>query len=158
MDDYIKNVNKTALLIGAVIVVILCVIWLQSRNYRDIYENYMTGLWIASEEFTENAEISSMRLFIGPYHIEKQSRAAYLLINDNVTNQLINLKYAPHMVSPHIGVYTINMECEQKDKVWPVELTFEFDIIEQSLTIYSDDQLYGFLYKDGELSHIDFNI
>jgi|SRR3989344_5778718 len=140
------------------IIIILILIYSSYNIHNNQYENCIYGLYVSSDTYNEDADISMMRIFIGEQTKTKNgiAREARLLIDNNVTDQDITIHYKsgksgfPFIMKPYKIIADVEFT---KEKIWDGPITFEFDIMNNSLRIYSDNELLGFLYKDNELSN-----
>lgn len=152
-------------LIGAIIVVIVIVLMVITRNpHSDVYNDYMYGYWVADGGFCEESDISSMMIFIGESESaswNKVSRNAYLIINNDITNQSIVLKHKPirsftTKPSRTISKYKINVDIEFSDDDVDIDpsVVMEFDIKTGTMRMYNNDTIYGIFYKDHEVTNL----
>lgn len=92
----LDQTKKVALGLICVIIIILIISHVSSKQEKiNDYNDFMYGYWVGDNTFCESAKVSSMLLFIGKPKSSgcSVSRDAYLIINNDVTNQPIVLKY-----------------------------------------------------------------
>lgn len=123
---------------------------------RDDYEDYLEGMWRGDDAFCEESGVSSMLLYIGKARVKKGKtvRDGYLIINNNVTNQMITITYSPASTGfCRLGRYTVSANIEYtEDEVMPKNVSMRVDMKTGGLKIYNDGKIYGLFYRDGELS------
>lgn len=146
-----------------ILILVILIIYFVRTNYHNVhqqnYEDFMYGYWVGDDGFCENAEISSMMLFIGDpikWTKGRMQRNAYLVINNDITNQPLKIQYKK--VSTGYGCklnkYKIRAHIlfEEETDI-PPDVTLEFDVLNGKLRIHDGENLYGLLYKDNEVSH-----
>lgn len=152
-----KRSNKIILGLVVALVVVLIVIYFTDNRYN-MYSRHITGMWVGDEAFCETSNASSMLLCIGdeePDGILGKKRKMHLLINDDIANQTIDIKYRPSNISSMntIPAYTLHVTCEHsEEKVLGDKVSMEFDMVTGCMRIYDDETLYGVFYRDNETS------
>ncbi len=137
-----------------IVFVIILIVYCSTNIHREEYENYLTGHWVSPMDFNEESQISSMMFQIGDY--EDGKRQAYLLINDDISNQGLTLSYSKPTLwfENAIKPYTIDADVEFSDEdMWNDQVSFELDILQGKLLIYHEDTVYAVLYKDFEVDN-----
>jgi hypothetical protein len=92
----LDQTKKIAIALICIVVVIFLFSFASSKQDKiNDYNDFMYGYWVGDNTFCESAKVSSMLLFIGKPKSSgcSVSRDAYLIINNDVTNQPIVLKY-----------------------------------------------------------------
>jgi hypothetical protein len=122
----------------------------------------MYGLWTADDDFCIDSKINSMLLFIGPQIRGWTSitRAGYIIICDDITNQPLSIEYKTGYGGIGIGKYTVNAKFK-----FDIEDIFmndggsvklEIDIVRGKLRIYDpkDGKVYARMYKQNDISNL----
>lgn len=147
-----------------IIILIICIVliyFVRTNLYNvhsQTYEDFMYGYWVADDGFCETAEISSMMLFIGDpikWTKGKLQRNAYLVINNDVTNQPIKIQYTIPSTgySTKLKKYNVKSHILFEEEIdIPSDVTLEFDIPNGKLRIHDGENLYALLFKDTEIS------
>lgn len=159
---------RNSVVISFVIIIIIILIAYNIYNVHGAnYEDFMYGYWQGDEGFCEECEVSSMQLFIGNIAERnwfdklkgKRERLAYLIMNDNITNQQIKITYRPSGgFSLKVSNYEISAEVEfQEDCGIPGEVIFEFDMVKGRLRIHDGKKIYAVMYKNHEISELAKN-
>jgi hypothetical protein len=151
-------------MITIVVIVIICVITMLRRHQLAVYEEYVYGYWIGDSRFCEESGVSSMMLYIGEPSARKKSllpgkvhRHAYIVINNDITNQPIEFTYCRQLPKLSIDKYKINTNIKFSEEIEiPSDVTMEFDILHGVMRMYnkSDSTMYGIFYKDHEVSNL----
>lgn len=144
------------------IVVLIIILFLHWNIFGAAYEDYMFGYWIADESFCEEAEVTSMQLFIGEVDesgwFGRRKRNCYLAIG-GITMQNIVIDYGTMIgtgFARKLPKYEISptITFEEDCGIPETGTTFEFDMAAGILRIYAGEQMYGAFYKDNEISNI----
>lgn len=178
------NPNIYIATIVVLIIIVLWFSYNNYNVHIDKYEKYMYGYWVADQKFCEDSGISSMMLFIGDVcsadekqakfaimnestadfkaadskserNIKKTSRAAYLVINNDITNQslLLNYNRASSGFGSNLSDYKLLMSVDYEEECTiPGKVNFEFNIEKNRLRIYWKNKMYGVFYKDSEIT------
>lgn len=159
--NFLKQNKYIILLIFAICILFYYFLWGGSVSPETkAYENFIYGYWTGDEGFCEESDVSSMMLFIGKSDIgedklstQKITRKAHLVINNDVTNQTLDICYKPECVKK-IGKYKVkaNLKFEEECSI-PENVTMEFDMVKGLLKIYANDTIYGVFYKNNEVSN-----
>lgn len=149
------------IILGAIILIqLIIIIWLAVKGTNDNSNTtFMYGYWVADTAFVESSGISSMLLFIGDEtkHSDSKnnnSRNAYLVINNDITNQHIILDYSVTPVdNTRFKCLTNIIFSEPTDQIPDSDVWFDFNIHKGTLRIYKDDVLYASMYKDNDVTN-----
>jgi len=136
-------------------VVVIIIFFITARNVVS-YEDYLYGFWVAeNDDFTEDSEISSMMLFVGRADgWFRKTRPCYLVIMDDICNQLITLKYWRGWGSPIHGKYRIHASVECTDiGIWPETVVIDIDTMRGKMRVHSDGVLLADLHKQHEITN-----
>lgn len=151
---WLKENYKIALIIILIICIIIYYNWPSDTTP---YENFIYGYWVGDEGFCEESDISSMMFFIGKADTTKGStftRKAHLVINNDVTNQTLDISYSQPPLPKKMGKYKIQAKLTFEEECdIPSDVTMEFDIIKGMLRIYKKDTMYGIFYKNNEVTN-----
>lgn len=161
MDTQIKPILQSITSRNYVLafIIVTIVILLYSRSQAAMYEDYITGLWIADGGFCEESEIESMMMFFGkpesvcriPF-FAKNSRNGYVIIKD-ICCQQFSLKYP--LGNGMRGTYDISANISfEEDEIMPECVTIHVDKNKGMMKIYSGEMLYGVLFKNHEVSEV----
>lgn len=161
---------NTRIVCGAILIILIVLIYFYCSINVSNYEKYLYGLWVGDDDFCSDAMISSMLIFIGEptYKHSTIERKCHIIIQDDISNQGFTLKYSSGYGSPFISKYTIHAKCEfesenlfisndsdsDNDDTTTSKITLTVNILMGLLTIYRGDQLYGKLYKQNDISDI----
>ena len=141
--------------IAFIILIIIILLWL-SNNHIKNYENGIYGLWVSSDVYNKDAEITSMRLFIGEpkYHMFSITRNARLQIDNDITDQDVEINYNKTWITtPNINSYKLYAKITMSDNnIWDDHISMDFDFMKNKLSIYNGSELLGVLYKDNEIT------
>lgn len=124
------------------------------------YEKFIYGYWTGDEGFCEESDVSSMMLFIGKSDTSADNlsgksitRKAHLVINNDVTNQTLDICYKPQCITD-LKKYKVKAKLTFEEECSiPENVTLEFDMVKGLLRIYADDTIYGVFYKNNEVSN-----
>lgn len=135
---------------------------------------FLCGLWVATEEFCSASDINGMLLYLGPCEWNyKMSRKAYLIMHHDgivIANKkfVINFYNFWDLFNP---INNTSMKCDVElvdidatdesmknamedtseipiDDIMPTNLQFSLDYGKCCLSLYDDDKVYAELYKD----------
>lgn len=150
-------------IIGFLIAIIVVLLFNYHNIYQKEYEKYLFGYWIADEGYCEDAGAREMMLFVGDARksaynpFAKTERTAHLIINDDITNQMINIRYKPTSTgySSSLKPYTIDAEIKfEEECIIPANVTIEVDIHRGTLKIYNSGIIYGLFHKVHDVTNI----
>lgn len=159
--NFIKQNKYILIIIFVICIIFYYFVWNTSVSPETkAYENFIYGYWTGDEGFCEESDVSSMMLFIGKSDIgedklssQKITRKAYLVINNDVTNQTLDICYTPQCAKK-IGKYKVDAKLKFEEECSiPENVTLEFDMIKGLLKIYADDTIYGVFYKNNEVTN-----
>jgi hypothetical protein len=147
------NLNKKTIIIASVIVLIIIFVLIWYVNHTgvlEIYDNFMEGLWIASDDFCKRSDIDSMLLFIGPR--ESDTYKAYMIIfaeNKIALNEKLEIRM-PYwgMIAQNDIENQLDINNESLGKIMPLKLSAKIDIGNGKMVWENDDIVYAELYKD----------
>lgn len=152
--------NSARYIIAFLLILILIIIVKNYNLYGGLCENYIYGYWVADSVFCEDSGCKEMLLFIGE-PIRKGwgyiQRNCHLVINDDISNQIIKIKYKPWSsgLSSSLGKCQINTKAEfEENPVFPENITLEVDMAKGTLRIYDKEKIYGYFYKDHEITNM----
>lgn len=148
---------KTKLGTAIVIVCICMIIWVISswNVHGNDYENFVNGFWVADDAFCDESEIDSMLLFIGKYDKLSGSRPAHMIIADDIMNQKIEIKHKKISsgMSKKLNKFKVDADIQFEEECQiPSDVTLEFDVLNGSLKIHKDGNMYAIMHKDHEIS------
>lgn len=142
-------------LLGALTVLIVLIIIFNLNVSK--YEEAMYGLWIADDNFCEEAEVDSILIFIGrPNGLFFKERPAYIIISPDIANEPFKMRYRSGWGGPFIGKYTIGAEVTFEGENQPIEsrVSIEVDLIEGRMRIFAGEKLYGRFYRENQVTSL----
>jgi hypothetical protein len=156
--------NFTNPIIIAIIVAIIAIILaiyaatdIQLKNAK----KYIPGMWIGDKHFLESSGLKDMQLFISPLD-EGQHQGYLIMIGDNdqfISNQALTI---PKINFSTIGaIKSISSDKNQGNmkimfdtvESWPSDVKFTLSILNGTLAIHDNENIYAFLTKDIATSH-----
>ena len=142
---------------GIYIIIILIILYfIQTWNVPK-YEDYLYGFWTASEdEFCEEAEITSIMMFIGQPESSwgNITRYGYLVISDDICNQSFTMNYRKGWGGLSIDDYRIKPCIEfDESQYWPQDVIIDVDIMNGTMIIHKDGITYARLHKQNEITN-----
>jgi hypothetical protein len=157
-------------LLAAIIVILIVLIAIASPRVRD-YERFLSGFWSGDPAFLEESGLSEMYLYISPSERSGGCwrRQGYLVMVDAgggmVSNQGIEIEYSgaagrwksalkSHFSASSEEVYRVKRASFSYDdeEVMPTEMHLGLNTTQGSISLYTGDKLFAFLYKDSEVS------
>lgn len=118
-------------------------------------DEHIEGYWIADDtEFTKNAGIDSMMIYIGPrtQAIPWISRECYVVIAPDVANDGFKMSYWQSWnLNKNKYEITATIIFEEDDNQLPNLATWSVDALKGTLTITKDKKVYARLTKQHEL-------
>jgi hypothetical protein len=153
---------RRSLILAALVVIAVVIAAAVARATRR-YEDYLGGLWVGDQAFLDQAQLKDMQLFLAPR--EGGSRRGYLIMTDAegefLTNQAFELReksrlrrWASALGSlfrashdAFRGVVAIEFD-GGGDAAFPERLKLSLSVLDGTLTLYDDERVYAFLYKD----------
>ncbi len=163
---------------GAVLAVLILVVLLVIAVFAPAAarcEYAVTGMWVGSTAFLSRAGLRDFQLFIGPR--ENGVRQSYLLIADDrgglLANQALEIRYGGGLRRWWSGAKTafagVSKAGESKNGTYrilgvefaydaepppelPTVMNLALSSADGTLTLYDDEKVYAFLYKDTQAS------
>lgn len=141
---------NTLIAITITIITLLLYILYNSINY-----DHCKGVWVASKEFCDDAEIDEMIILIGD-NVSKsmfsQTRGGYILTKvDNipVENKYIDIDLTPHISFGNIRSFSITLS---EIETMPDNMEMKLNIIDNTMIMTKNKEIYADLIKDNESS------
>lgn len=153
--EFISAATAVVILIIIIVVLVHRLYVMHDATYERL-SDYMYGYWVGDANFCEDAEISSILLFIGENTLKSPvyKRNAYLIINNDITNQQICINY-----NKSDCAITDDKRCLVKvkidftdDTIIPSDVHIDYDIVDGLLRIHDGETVYGVFYKDHEVT------
>ena len=157
-------------LLAAIVVILIVLIAVVSPRVRD-YELFLSGFWSGDPTFLKEAGLSEMYLYISPCERAggRWCRQGYLVMVDAsggmVSNQGVEIGWAgivgrwksalkSHFSASDEEVYRVkDADFTYDDEaVMPEAMHLGLNATQGSISLYTDDKLFAFLYKDNEVS------
>lgn len=142
--------NRTQTLIGIIIILTLIIISQAFANSYDIH-----GVWAADTSFLEDAQLSTMTLYIGDTAskgIKSTTYAGYLYADNAqgaIEDQPVNIQLTP--TSSGDGCLWYKAEIDSTNN-WDGDIKIRVCPKKHLMTVISDDTVYAELYKDNILT------
>jgi len=142
-------------------VVIFLIIYIIYKEYK-VCQKIKNGVWRASNQYCADAEIDSMILYYdnSNYFGEK---TAYLIITgfdtiifSDTLSFDEHYTFDPYCVTWEFETVEVDELDEEKKSpiiisdLFPNEIYIKIDPIDNKMTIYNDDTIFGILFKDSE--------
>lgn len=162
-SNIIINYPTYIIIFSIIIILLIFLIFKIVDTRTDDYESSIYGLWVADEAFSEQAELTSMMLFIGEKenkgYRKIQRKANLVMMNGDIeiSKQILTIDYKPKwFCNPSkISNYTVKININyDEDDIMPTKMTMDVDICKGIMKLYSDGVMYAFLYKDASLSDL----
>ncbi len=130
----------TAGLVIALILIIVYIAWVPPG------EEYMTGVWVASDDFCHKSGIDSMMITIGPPDgWFSRTRKCYVIIAPNLSSQMFEIKYR---LGSGLRKYKTHWETDfEEEEIMPEEIKCKIDIMTGHMLLTADKTVYGEFYK-----------
>ena len=155
-------VARTSLLLGALIVIIIILVWLCGRPSH-LCECMLTGVWTADQDFLDQSGLSDMYMYVEePAGILRRTRQGYLvMVNNNgdfVSNQGFEMCYNRgwfRFGTDPYRVATVQFDFDQEnfgDDAMPTLMDISLSPKNGSLVLHDADQVYACLWRDNQLS------
>lgn len=147
-------------LYGAIVIVILIIVYyVSNRSDTSQIEQFITGCWVAPDDFCDNAEIQSMMLVFGQPEDNSSSvkRPGYLVITPNMVATPVTLEYSRGAGSgdSHRRRFTARVSMEDGPD-WGEEITISANMTAGSMEISGMrdgvDTVYARLYRQNDIS------
>lgn len=149
--------GRGVIVIGIVTLLLCMFIVYWREGDHTPYNRFMIGTWNAPPEYCKDAQISSMLLVIGePTADDPNKFPSYLLINNNVCNQFIDIN-RKKVLKHSNGTYEIlcDVKFEEDEVFCGQDIHLKFSLLSGQLQIFNADELFGLLYRDN-LNSIDY--
>lgn len=139
-----------------VIIIILGAVLYFLSDKSQLFEEYLTGVWLADSDYLAKSGINSMILYLGKKK-EDGKRGGYLLITDDVADTEINV--ASCIPWQYDAAATIKFPAkieiakEEQAEVWDENLLFELSVVKGTLHISdaSGEKYFARLHKRHDL-------
>jgi len=126
-------------------------------------DNELTGFWVSDRDFADDAEISSMYLYVGEpesavYNGASVVRPAYIVINNDICNQKLEFEYSAPMFADAEYKVRAKVKYHGKsadDNLWGDSVYLTLNTKKHFLKITSADDkptLHAFFWKDNEIT------
>lgn len=146
--------------IALAIVAIIILIWVVGAKRSSAINDYITGAWVAPDEFCEEAELESLMIVFG----EPTSSAfgnveqlGYIVANPNISAGLTMHYSRGFTMSPYERTFVANVEFDD-GPLWgdsnPTNVTISVDMVRGSMVIRNDDTIFAELYKSNDVSDL----
>jgi hypothetical protein len=138
-----------ALIVLAVIAVLIVVAAAVVGRRR--YGAYLSGFWVGDPGFLARARLSEMQLFLGPP--SGGGREGYLIVKD-LAGELIwcdalTARVRGDLARPYRGAATFEFDSSDgAEPPLPADLNVALSVMDGSLTLHSDSEVYAFFRKD----------
>lgn len=153
---------------AVIIVLVMLVIFVVCPTVRR-YETLASGLWVGDPEFLRKANLSDMQLYIAPR--AGRTMQGYIIITDTNGEFIAN---KPFEISLNFGnpisrcVKAVKANFATDDKMtgkvriemdggdidaMPSEMRMGLSLSAGSMTLFNDEKVFAFLYKDLVASH-----
>jgi len=143
------QVVKNKLTRGVVVAIVatIIVLVLVYLMWEPFGEEYMTGVWVASDDFCLKSGIDSMMITIGPPEgMIDITRKCYVIIAPNLSSQMFEIEYTRG--SHGIRKYKVKWETDFDDEeIMPEKVKCEIDIMDGYMLLSADKTIYGEFYK-----------
>jgi len=144
LTEAAKFIRARPVLIAAIIAVMIAVIIYFA--WEPPGEEYMTGVWVASDDFCHKSGIDSMMITIGPPEgWLKRTRKCYVIIAPNLSSQMFEVEY-----KRGVGMRKYEVEWEtdfEDEEIMPEEVKCHLDIMTGRMELTADKTVYGEFYK-----------
>ena len=153
-----------------IIVVLTIILMLVARPTLLRYENLLGGMWVGDPGFLKKSGLSDMQLFVSP--TGGRQRQGYLIMTDTngefIANQALELEcrfgifrsvkaFRNHFRPGHdtmSGSVRITIdEGENIESPFPPDLKMAISLAEGSMTLFNDQKVFAYLYRDPVASH-----
>jgi hypothetical protein len=158
-------------IVAIVVVIILIMIVLVSRPAIKRYTTMLGGMWIGDPGFLKKSGLSDMQLYIAPGGSHRQG---YLIMTDTgggfVANQALEFRFNFGMFPSKFlkavksslrpagdsisGSVVVDLdEGETIESPFPRDLRMTLSLVENSMTLFNDQKVFAYLYRDPIASH-----
>lgn len=147
------------------VVIVLVIVVIVGMAAVKRYENYLSGMWVGDPSFLERAQLKDMQLFLAPRKGGK--RQGYLIMTDLaggfVANQAFELAersaaqrwwtalrsaFRTRRDAYSARRVTVAFDEPGAEPPMPERMSLTLSILEGTLTLHGDGQIYAFLEKD----------
>ncbi len=146
--ENIVRVAKNKLTRGVVIalIAVIAILIIVYVMWEPPGEEYMTGVWVASDDFCHKSGIDSMMITIGQAEgIINKKRKCYVIIAPNLSSQMFEIEYSR---GSGIRKYKVKWETEfEEEEIMPEKIKCEIDIMTGHMLLHEDKTVYGEFYK-----------
>ncbi len=145
--------------LGAIIIIILILLWFVMTIKSGFSNNILTGYWQAPDDFLEKNSISRFDMAISKP--DGSTRDIYIIMQDLKGNMLVNEKGTIKLnktwssSNPWGKKIKYNAKLVIESEGIPSDLEMIYDPIAGFITLYSDDTIYAELYRNNMLSDLD---
>jgi hypothetical protein len=167
LPSYTDQTTMPNFYLGVIIVLVFVlayVVVINTSRHESHIRHHLRGLWIADDDFCNDAGIDGMIIYIGEYDSEISGHKAYLIMysgNAVVVEKKFSFQiggYVPdfyllHQAQLSKSLWLKDEEPESEEtmelkEVMPLELRLEIDFGEGSMVWKDEDKVYARLYKD----------
>lgn len=139
---------------AAIVVLIIIIVFIIVRNRNNV-RKFMNGFWRADASFAEAAGADEILLYIG------EDDVAHFAVVGSDVEISETFSFSPRLpILPtlrEVVATNIRLDNYNLADIWlALDVKFEFDVVAGFLKISSGDEVLALLYKDNEVSDIDF--
>lgn len=129
-----------AVVVAILILIVLYVAWDPPG------EEYLTGVWVASDDFCHKSGIDSMMITIGPPEgWINRTRKCYVIIAPNLSSQMFTVEYSR---GSGLRKYKVKWHTDfEEEEIMPEKIKCEIDIMTGHMLLTEDKTVYGEFYK-----------
>lgn len=143
------------LLIPILVVIVIILIYTASTSRANTLNNYISGAWIANDQFCEEAEVETLMIVFGepiPGYFGKVERMGHIVATPDMINTGFKLKYSRgYTLSSTEYIITARVEFEE-EPLWDENVTIKINVMEGRMRIYSGDTLYADMFKSHDIT------
>lgn len=162
--EYLSAKLPSSNYVTAIICVcVLVVLYVLAIYNQSAYEQYLTGFWSAeNDEFCDDSGIESMLLYVGsPTGWTSATRRCYLIITDDICNQLVTMSYRRGWSGIGISKYNIaatldfqDDDSDKSDPVMPPRVSVCVNMLDGTLEIRDNEKVYARLHKQHDITNL----
>ena len=164
----IDKINKNTIILISIIIIILILLFYNLHIYNTLVDNFLSGLFIANDEFSKRVELDGMLLYIG---LNNDSiKKAYIILHGEgvvLVDKKINIEFLDTIFNKfnllisdkiykkiHITDSISETDPDPKltseiKEIFPSILNCEIDIPQGKITWTDDDDVvYAEFFKD----------
>jgi hypothetical protein len=147
--------------IAIAVIVIMILVYVVRARASDVNE-YITGAWIAPDEFCEDAELDSLMIVFGDLTRESIfggiKQPGYIVAMPNMINTGLTLRYSRgYSISPYKRVIHASVEFDD-GALWgetnPTDIILDVDMSKGKMKIHDGDTVFAILYKSNDISDL----